>query len=414
MPGNLQSIPPSVIASWPTPNYNDPARRPWMPAYAGILQGIMTLMLATRLVLRAQLKAGPLGLDDALLIPSFLGATTFTVLIILGTEKYGMDRHIWDVRASTFENTALIGWAAEIAFITSTCCTKVSVLLFFRRLTQGTFNKIWKYATLAAIAFTISYGVAFILILIFNCTPTAAYWKSYSPAWSTTHTYHCTDTQILNPIQGALSVITDFYSVILPMGMLRTLSTTKRQKWALNAVFSLGLLVVVAGIVRTVYLERLGSHWDITWLGFDVFVWSQLEVQLAIICASAPALRVFFRRYLSDPITRAINSGRSTTGGRSGNRDSKMGDMVGMVVLGRRRQGDVMEVCEEGEGITKRVDVSVEDAIEESPSPSASFSTMNHEARLVKSLEDYENLALETLHRQRKSQPYIDWRGKGS
>lgn len=35
-----------------------------MPAYAGILQGVMTLMLATRLVLRAQLEAGPLGLDD--------------------------------------------------------------------------------------------------------------------------------------------------------------------------------------------------------------------------------------------------------------------------------------------------------------------------------------------------------------
>lgn len=35
-----------------------------MPAYAGILQGIMTLMLGTRLVLRAQMKAGPLGLDD--------------------------------------------------------------------------------------------------------------------------------------------------------------------------------------------------------------------------------------------------------------------------------------------------------------------------------------------------------------
>lgn len=82
----------------------------------------------------------------ALLIPSFLGATTFTVLIILGTEKYGMDRHIWDVKATTFENTALIGWAAELAFIVSTCCTKVSVLLFFRRLTQGTFNRIWKVA----------------------------------------------------------------------------------------------------------------------------------------------------------------------------------------------------------------------------------------------------------------------------
>lgn len=64
MPGNLQNIPASVIASWPTPNYIDPVRRTWMPAYAGVLQVVMTLMLGTRLWLRTQKKAGALGLDD--------------------------------------------------------------------------------------------------------------------------------------------------------------------------------------------------------------------------------------------------------------------------------------------------------------------------------------------------------------
>lgn len=80
--------------------------------------------------------------------------------------------------------------------------------------------------------------------------PTEAYWKSYSASY--TKNYHCTDTTVLNPVQGALSVISDFYSVILPMGMLWKLEATQRQKWALNGVFSLGLLVVAAGIVRTV------------------------------------------------------------------------------------------------------------------------------------------------------------------
>lgn len=68
----------------------------------------------------------------------------FTVLIILGTEKYGMDRHIWDVFPTNFEYIALVGWLAEISFIVSTGCTKVSVLLFFRRLTEGSITKVWK------------------------------------------------------------------------------------------------------------------------------------------------------------------------------------------------------------------------------------------------------------------------------
>ena len=90
------------------------------------------------------------------------------------------------------------------------------------------------------------------------------------------------------------------------MAIMAKLKATRRQKIALNVVFSFGFLVVGAGVARTYYLERLGTHWDITWLGFDVLVWSQLELQLAIICASAPALRVLFRRYLSSSMTRAM------------------------------------------------------------------------------------------------------------
>lgn len=108
--------------------------------------------------------------------------------------------------------------------------------------------------------------------------------------------------------------------------MLRHFDAPKRQKVALNVVFSLGMLVVGAGAVRTYYLDRLGRSWDITWVGYKVYIWSTLEIELALICASAPALRVFFRRYLSDPLQRAINYGTAHSGSgiRSRNRDSKL------------------------------------------------------------------------------------------
>lgn len=58
-------------------------------------------------------------------------------------------------------------------------------------------------------------------------------------------------TTFLNPLSGALSVVSDFYSVVLPVGAFWQLEVTKRQRWALNTVFSIGLLVVIAGIART-------------------------------------------------------------------------------------------------------------------------------------------------------------------
>lgn len=64
MPGNIHTIPLTVIASWPTPNYIDPERRPWMPEFAGILTAVSSLMVVTRLWLRTRKQAGALGLDD--------------------------------------------------------------------------------------------------------------------------------------------------------------------------------------------------------------------------------------------------------------------------------------------------------------------------------------------------------------
>jgi hypothetical protein len=45
-------------------------------------------------------------------------------------------------------------------------------------------------------------------------------------------------------------------------------------------------------------MAETGTSNDITRSAFNLFVWAQIELQAGIICASAPSLRVFFRRYL--------------------------------------------------------------------------------------------------------------------
>jgi hypothetical protein len=202
----------------------------------------------------------------------------------------------------------MCAWAAQVTFLISTGCTKCSILLFYRRLQKGTFNKIWQYCIYAALAFTVAWVVGFILVLVFSCSPTEANWESANPNYR--KKYSCVNGRYENLISGTLSVVSDAYSVLLPCLMLRNFDVSKRQKLALNIIFSLGLIVVAAGAVRTYYFDHLWHTYDLTYAGFDVLIWSQLELQLSLICASAPALRVFFRRYLAQPI-RALSSGRS-------------------------------------------------------------------------------------------------------
>jgi hypothetical protein len=326
MSSNIQNIPLSVLLSWPQPNYDNPERRAWMPVYAGILQAVSTLTVITRLWLRAKGQAGPLGLDDvrtpnpfahvqpvltssqALLFPAWLGSIAFTAFTILSTEKYGNGTHAWDVPPQSYSRLSMCAWAAQVTFLISTGCTKCSILLFYRRLQKGTFNKRWQYCIYAALAFTVAYVVGFIHTHVLQCSPTEANWESANPTYRKKYT--CVNARYENLISGILSVVSDAYSVLLPCLMLRNFDVSKRQKLALNIIFSLGLIVVAAGAVRTYYFDHLWHTYDLTYAGYDVLIWAQLELQLSLICASAPALRVFFRRYLANPI-RALSSGRS-------------------------------------------------------------------------------------------------------
>lgn len=214
-----------------------------------------------------------------------------------------------------------------MCFLISTGCTKCSILLFYRRLTKGTYNKRWIWAIMSAIVVTAAYSLAFVIMLITACSPTEAYWKAFNLEYLAKGEFTCIDTRYANILSGALSVASDLWSVLLPCLMLRNFDAPRRQKIALNVIFSLGLLVVAAGSARTYYLEKLGHSLDLTWTGFDVYVWAQLETQLSLICASAPALRALFRAHLSGSILRSISSGRRSHNKRESRRQSKkLGD----------------------------------------------------------------------------------------
>ncbi|KAH9826755.1 hypothetical protein Tdes44962_MAKER03298 [Teratosphaeria destructans] len=399
MPGNLHSPPASVIAAWPKPNY-DAKGRTWIVPYAVVLEVITTAMVATRLWLRAVNHAGPLGLDDLLLVPAYLAGTMLTVTCILNVEQYGLNRHIWNVPFHLYENALLCAWLGELSFLVSTCCTKVSVLLFYRRLTQGTISKRWKYAIVGAIVFTVLYGLAFVLSLIFTCSPTASYWKAFSGTYTVDYT--CTDTTALNPLSGALSMFSDLYAVLLPMSMLRHFDAPRRQKVALNVIFSLGLLVVAAAAARTYYLSLLGIDYDLTWIGYNEYVWALLELHLGIICASAPALRAFFRRYMGDSARRTTqNTSRSVSSTHwNTQRDSKQSGLGHVSYSQHGRQPSNGQEMEDNKLILQQnvhpaLDI-VDETVQNTSSPVSAPNSY-----VIKTPADYEMYNLRNLERNR-------------
>lgn len=178
----------------------------------------------------------------------------FTAITIVYVNWAQGDRHIWDIEHDKTENLALCLWLAEFSFLVCGGLTKVSVLLFYRRLVDGTYSKRWKWLVIFAIGFTVSYTIAFCIMLLINCSPTEAYWRAFDPQYAMTKQYKCLDTKIINTLAGVFAAASDLYAVALPCIITWHFSVPKAQKIALNIIFSLGLLVVAASGVRTYYL----------------------------------------------------------------------------------------------------------------------------------------------------------------
>jgi hypothetical protein len=68
-----------------------------------------------------------------------------------------------------------------------------------------------------------------------------------------------------------------------------------RQRIAVGFLFSLGFIVTIAGIIRTWYIYKsLIAEYDQTWYAYPLWIAAAVEIDLGVICASAPALRPFF------------------------------------------------------------------------------------------------------------------------
>ena len=190
--------------------------------------------------------------QKALLAFAWVTSSVNTTVTILACVVYNADRHAWDVPLEMYEQIAKMAWIAELAFLLTGGATKISVLMFYRRLVAGTYNKWWKWAVVGALIFTAAWTMAFVLALILNCRPTRAYWKAFNPYWPVE--YHCADTSVNNLLAGIFAALSDLYAVALPCLMTRHFDLPKRQKVALNVIFCLGLVVVGASGVRTYFL----------------------------------------------------------------------------------------------------------------------------------------------------------------
>jgi hypothetical protein len=132
--------------------------------------------------------------------------------------------------------------ALEAQYLLATHCTKISILLFYRRLSSGTFSA-WFIWTIRAMIVVVVLSFLAQEVTLFNgCKPFHAFWDEVDFGWAALNKYVCYDEaagQYATIVSGALQ---DLVVCLIPMVLIMKLPLPRRQKVALFLLFSLGLM----------------------------------------------------------------------------------------------------------------------------------------------------------------------------
>ncbi|SRR6266480_30058 len=134
----------------------------------------------------------------------------------------------------------------EIVYIAATGLTKISILLFYRRIVDTSISKWLKWAARASILFVVMYMVTWTFAILLGCRPLDSYWLAVNADWRKSNVrgvdWQCYNEGVSTAVANAVSIIQDFLTCGIPMFIFWRLQMSRQQKIALAILFGVGYL----------------------------------------------------------------------------------------------------------------------------------------------------------------------------
>ncbi|TEA21783.1 Satratoxin biosynthesis SC1 cluster protein 4 [Colletotrichum sidae] len=298
---------------------------------------VATVTVFMRLFTRLYVVRTRLNIDDYFVTISAIFAWALA-FIILKQIQHGAGYHMWDILYDNYNIWfPIYTTCATIIYALSISFSKLSVLFLYLRLSP----QLWFRRGVWFLITTVTcYSIVYVFMSIFSCKPIRASWDLSIPVKEVV----CLDKLTVYISLSVANIVMDILILLLPIPVVVPLQMAKRQKISLILLFGTGAFVCGVAIKRTVGLPGLVGSTDYCWDAVPQLNLSYLEVNAGIICASVPALKPFFMRYLPAFISSRISSnkgGRSSMSGKSGR---GLNTVVQQNMERRRRQDESLEL----------------------------------------------------------------------
>ncbi|KAK7225806.1 hypothetical protein V2G26_013809 [Clonostachys chloroleuca] len=248
---------------------------------ASVMTGLSTLCVLLRFIQRHSTEY---GWDDWFILGALVFAYGFLATTVLAATLVHAGYHITGYTIPELETYMKIALANNTIYNASMFLSKASVLFFYSRIFSIEKMQKLQLRIIGAVCF--GHFLSAVCGLIFAYNPIHAQWTLTIPSTSINQKpFWCAS--------GVINIVLDLIILAIPQARVWRLQLSSRKKILLSLVFLLGGFVVVASIVRIVYMFTIDVA-DLTYTFAVPGIWTNVETNTSIICACLPTVYSLF------------------------------------------------------------------------------------------------------------------------
>ncbi|KAF2872421.1 hypothetical protein BDV95DRAFT_492139 [Massariosphaeria phaeospora] len=260
---------------------NPPTLMPAVIITSTIVLTLMTLFVCARAFVKTFIIRKQ-QIEDWLCYWAWLGVVTYTGILIY-IEDYGFARHQWDVTAAQFQHIMYYINILYCVYSPTTLPAKLSVLFQIKRIfTTKERNAVFWVVWISIIANTIFYMGLF-FSYVFQCWPRDKIWMPQVDG-------HCVSGVSSNLAAGILNLVSDVEALLLPAWGIWHLNMPIRRKLSVFAVFGVGTIACVIGMVGIYFRIVLLHRPDFTWICSKAALLVISEMATVVIVGCFPSI----------------------------------------------------------------------------------------------------------------------------
>ncbi|CAG9953972.1 unnamed protein product [Clonostachys rosea f. rosea IK726] len=320
----------------------------------GIVWTLSVLAIIGRVIARRMTKIR-WWYEDYFCLCAFIFACAHNALCIYWCARWSLGQIIPDdidlaLHDEILYHSRKLGFFVSISYTCSLGASKLAILSLYWRLFQYSSIRI---PIMVLFVVSIAWLVMRIFMTVFRCTPVPAYWDD-----SLGGSCNIKDSAFFfGTIMSHFFI--DVIILSLPVAEVFKLHLPLAQKFAVAALFLLGIVVCVASVNCLILSITADAH--TTQMPYDYALnetWGGVEVNIAIVSSCFPLLRPIFRSVISSHVLNSYLDTYTTNATSHAHRTYTCADGVEMMTLSKRRTrtnksrlGGVSLIADEEKGI---------------------------------------------------------------